>query len=169
MTAIATTEDIDALELLVNSAYRGESSKKGWTTEADLLDGIRIDKERLEEIIRNSDSVILKMIDEDGIITGCVNLQKKQDSMFLGMLTVKPGAQGLGLGKRLMQEAEEYARLQGCSRMVMTVISVRSELIAWYERRGYHLTGEKKPFPSNDPRFGMPKIELEFAVMEKQL
>jgi N-acetylglutamate synthase-like GNAT family acetyltransferase len=169
MTAIATTEDIDALELLVNSAYRGESSKKGWTTEADLLDGIRIDKERLEEIIRNSDSVILKMIDEDGIITGCVNLQKKQDSMFLGMLTVKPGAQGSGLGKRLMQEAEEYARLQGCSRMVMTVISVRSELIAWYERRGYHLTGEKKPFPSNDPRFGMPKIELEFAVMEKQL
>ena len=169
MTAIATTEDIDALELLVNSAYRGETSKKGWTTEADLLDGIRIDKERLEEIIRNSDSVILKMIDEDGIITGCVNLQKKQDSMFLGMLTVKPGAQGSGLGKRLMQEAEEYARLQGCSRMVMTVISVRSELIAWYERRGYHLTGEKKPFPSNDPRFGMPKIELEFAVMEKQL
>ncbi|HZF63312.1 MAG TPA: GNAT family N-acetyltransferase [Chitinophagaceae bacterium] len=169
MTAIATTEDIDALELLVNSAYRGESSKKGWTTEADLLDGIRIDKERLEEIIRNSDSVILKMIDEDGIITGCVNLQKKHDSMFLGMLTVKPGAQGSGLGKRLMQEAEEYARLQGCSRMVMTVISVRSELIAWYERRGYHLTGEKKPFPSNDPRFGMPKIELEFAVMEKQL
>lgn len=163
----AVPADVPQLEILVNSAYRGESSKKGWTTEADLLGGIRIDEEALSDLITKQDSIILKCTDKNTLV-GCVHLQKQSTQIYLGMLTVLPGMQGSGIGKKLLLAAEDYARQLNCSAIVMTVISVRSELIQWYERRGYFLTGEKKPFP-NDPRFGIPKQPLEFVVMKKQL
>ena len=165
---IATDADIPQLVSLVNSAYRGDSSKKGWTTEADLLDGIRTDEEALGKMIRQPDSVILKFTNNEADLVGCVNLQKQGDKMYLGMLTVSPCIQAQGIGKEIVNVAEEYARQQGCSSVVMTVITVRHELIKWYERRGYHQTEEKRPFPA-DPRFGIPKQPLEFVVMEKQL
>ena len=166
---VATTKDIGDLEKLVNSAYRGETSKKRWTTEADLLDGIRTNQEVLTGMINRGDSVILKCTGSKGELVGCVYLQTQEEKLYLGMLTVKPDTQARGIGKRLLQAAEEYAQLQQCSAIRMTVISVRKELINWYERRGYKNTGEKKPFPSNDPRFGLPKQDLEFIVMEKKL
>jgi predicted N-acetyltransferase YhbS len=162
----ASSKDVDKLEVLINSAYRGESSKKGWTTEADLLGGIRIDKKSLEELILVDNSVILKFT-EGGNLLGCVNLVSKEKALYLGMLTVSPTEQQKGIGKKLITASESYARDADFEEIEMTVISKRPELIAYYERRGYQQTGEKRPFPMNDARFGEPKTDLEFIVLRK--
>lgn len=169
MISFAELKNISELNALVNSAYRGDSSRQGWTTEADLLDGIRIDEERLAELIQKQDSVILKYTDGNGQITGCVHLEKKGDRMYLGMLTVSPILQSKGIGKELIRASEEYAQKQGCSSVYMSVITDRTELIAWYEKYGYKNTGIKKPFPMGDPRFGLPKKQLEFVILEKNM
>ena len=166
---IAANEDIAQIEKLVNSAYRGDSSRKGWTTEADLLDGIRTNKDVLSGMINRGDSIVLKCNNAKNQLLGCVYLQKKEEKLYLGMLTVAPDIQAQGIGKKLLQASEEYAQTQQCTAITISVISLRQELIKWYERRGYKATGERKPFPSNDPRFGLPKQQLEFIVMEKQL
>lgn len=165
----ATLADLDDLEKLVNSAYRGEYSKKGWTTEADLLDGVRVTRKSLQELIEKPDAVILLIRNESGRLCGCVNLQKKADRFYLGMLTVEPEIQGGGIGKQLLKTAEDHALQEGIHIIEMTVISRRSELIAWYQRHGYKDTGKKAPFPSGDPAFGIPKVPLEFIVMEKAI
>lgn len=166
----ATPTDLPELTALVNSAYRGESSRKGWTTEADLLGGVRTSQESLAETIARPNAAMLLHRDEGTHeLIGCVYLEQKSDLMYLGMLTVSPEIQARGMGKKLLQEAETYARTLGCRAVEMTVISQRAELIAWYERRGYALTGETRPFPMNDPRFGLPKALLEFVVMRKEL
>ena len=164
----ATLADIPQLNVLVNSAYRGESSKKGWTTEADLLGGIRTDEDVLTSLITKENSVMLLYKNDTGLV-GCVNLQHHDDKVYLGMLTVDPELQGGGVGKILLKAAEDYAKETGCTKIYMTVISIRKELIAWYERHGYKDTGERKPFPMDDPKFGLPKMQLEFIVMEKAI
>jgi ribosomal protein S18 acetylase RimI-like enzyme len=166
--SIATENDIAALDQLVNSAYRGEGSKKGWTTEADLLGGIRTDADGLKKMMAGPGAVIMKYTGDENELQGCVFLQKKGTKLYLGMLTVNPELQAKGIGKKLLHAAEEYGRQQSCEGITMTVISVRHELIAWYERHGYAKTGETEPFPT-DPSFGLPKMALEFVVMEKQL
>jgi len=159
-------DDIPALEILVNSAYRGDSSKKGWTTEAGLLDGIRTNTASLTKMIQNKKAVILKYTDNENRLLGCVYLQKKQTKLYLGMLTVLPDLQATGIGKQLLVAAEEHAKQTACTTITMTVISVRYELIAWYERHGYQATGETEPFPASQ-EFGLPKQPLHFIVMEK--
>lgn len=166
--SIATKEDVAALTLLVNSAYRGNSSKKGWTTEADLLGGQRTNEKILREMMEEPDAVILKYTSSEGTIQACVYLKNKGGKLYLGMLTVSPESQAKGIGKQLLAAAEMYAGKVHCTVIQMTVISVRSELIAWYERHGYRNTGQTEPFPT-DPEFGLPKQQLEFIVMEKQL
>lgn len=168
MITKAVAEDAPELDKLVNSAYRGDTSRQGWTTEADLLDGTRTDAAAIAEIIRTPGTMILKYVDETEIL-GCVELQQHHDKLYLGMLTVRPHLQGKGIGKQLLKAAEEEARKQKCASLFMTVISVRKELIEWYVRHGYQLTGERKPFAFNDPRFGQPKMKLEFVVLEKKL
>ncbi len=166
----ATTTDLPELTQLINSAYRGDSSRKGWTTEADLLGGIRTSEESLAETIaKPGASILLHRDDATDALIGCVYLEQKADLMYLGMLTVSPEIQAQGIGRKLLQEAEAYARTLGCQAVEMTVISQRAELIAWYERRGYALTGETRPFPMGDERFGQPKTDLEFVVMRKAL
>lgn len=164
----ATSSDVPALNTLINSAYRGDSSRRGWTTEADLLDGIRTSEETLGEMIHKSNATILKY-ERAGALLGCVYLEKQQDSLYLGMLTVSPDAQTGGIGKELMVAAEQLARDKHCQKMSMTVLPQRTELIAFYERRGYQPTGQTEPFPMDDPRFGLPKVPLSFIVMEKPL
>ncbi len=161
-------EDIPALVKLVNSAYRGESSKKGWTTEADLLDGSRTDAADLIAVLQSTTDRILKYCDTSNRIVACVHLQEQKQKIYLGMLTVSPELQAGGIGKLLLAAAEQYAKDRHAESIMMTVISVRKELIEWYERRGYKRTGETKPFP-HDPRFGIPKQELVFIVLEKKL
>lgn len=163
---IATEADIPQLVSLVNSAYRGDSSKVGWTTEADILGGIRTDEPTLQEEMRQPGVTILKGTNEEGIIQSCVFLQQHEQSIYLGMLTVSPVLQNKGIGKLLLQEAEAFAKKKGCKSIDMTVISIRKELIAWYERHGYRDTGERKPFVEG-VHIGDPMQPLEFIVMKK--
>jgi len=165
----ADINDIAELNVLVNSAYRGESSKKGWTTEADLLGGIRVDEEGLKEMMNKPNAQILKGTDDAGKIIACVFVEKKNSRLYFGMLTVQPDLQAKGIGKQLMNEIEKEAKTLHCTSIYMTVISDRIELIRWYEKYSYQLTGTTEPFPMNNPRFGLPKKQLEFVIMEKML
>ncbi len=165
----ASKEDIPVLVVLINSAYRGESSKKGWTTEADLLDGeLRTDIPALTVLLDNPAAAMLKYTAEKNSISGCVYLEKQERGLYLGMLTVSPSQQASGIGKQLLYAAEQYARGKNCPCIFMSVISIRHELIDWYERQGYHKTGETKPFPA-DNLFGIPTQPLEFIIMEKKM
>lgn len=165
----ATLNDAELLATLVNSAYRGETSKKGWTTEADLLDGERTNTDTMRGLLERDDSVILKVLHPEKGLIASVHLQRESDHVYLGMLTVSPVLQGAGVGKMLLKAAEAHAIEMGLPVIRMTVITVREELIAWYERHGYFRTGDTKPFPAADPRFGIPRQFLEFAVLEKKL
>ena len=169
----ATDAELDAIAALVNSGYRGDASRAGWTTEADFLGGQRTDAEALRgELAARPGAVLLTLRDEPhGELLGSVWLEPQgADSWYLGMLTVRPDLQARGLGRTLLAEAEGYARARGARRMRMSVITVRDTLIAWYERRGYVRTGETRPFPYGDERFGIPlRDDLRFEVLEKVL
>lgn len=166
----ATPADIDALVALVESAYRGDVSKQGWTTEADLLGGRRTGADDISACIGRPQSVIL-MAERDGELLGCAHVAIEDGVGYFGMFSVSPTLQGGGIGKRLLAEAERVVREDwGLGAMRMTVIDVRDELIAFYERRGYRRTGIHKAFPYGDERFGQPKRDdLRFEVLEKAL
>jgi GNAT superfamily N-acetyltransferase len=171
----ATHDDIPALIALVTSAYRGDVSRQGWTTEADLLDGQRIDAEMLSADLQRPQSLVL-LAEEGARSIACAHIavEAAEDgapTAYFGMFSVDPQAQGEGIGKRVLAEAERIAgETFGCARMRMTVIDCRDELIAYYERRGYRRTGVKKPFPYDDPRYGLPRRDdLRFEVLEKPL
>lgn len=167
----ATTADLPAVVTLVNSAYRGDSSRAGWTTEADLLGGQRTDEAMLRAQISDQGHSLL-LLEVDGALTGCVYLElETDDAAYLGMLTIGPNAQARGFGKALLAAAERYVeQTWGARRLRMTVIAQRLGLIAWYERRGYLRTGEREPFPYEDVRFGLPKREdLYMVVLCKSL
>jgi ribosomal protein S18 acetylase RimI-like enzyme len=168
MITQATTKDISSLNRLINSAYRGESSKKGWTTEANILDGSRTTEKELNEIIENNKNTILKYTEGNKII-GCVLLVEKESELYLGMLTVSPELQNSGIGKKLMQQAEVVALELGLTKIVMTVISVREELISWYKRKGYVDTGVREPFPTSDVFSQTSNEPLEFIVLGKSI
>lgn len=167
---LATLADIPAIEKLVTSAYRGDASRAGWTTEADLLDGQRVDPVGIGEVIEKSGSLVI-LAARGVLLLACCHIEKQGDACYFGMFAVDPTLQGGGVGKLVMAEAERVAKDDfGCTRMEMTVISVRDELIAWYERRGYRRTGKCKPFPYGDERFGIPKRDdLKFELLVKTL
>ena len=169
----AKPADLAAVAQLVNSAYRGETSRQGWTTEADYLDGQRTDPETLERDLDDEPRArLLTLRDEEGgPLLGCVWLEPTDgDAWYLGMLTVRPDIQDRQLGRTMLAAAEDYARGQGAGRIRMTVVQVRDTLIAWYVRRGYAATGQTLPFPYEDQRFGEPRRDdLHFIVMEKPL
>ena len=171
--SVARESDLEAIVALVNSAFRGDSSRAGWTTEADMVGGQRTDAELLRaELASRPGALFLLMRDEpDGPLLGCAWLEPKNpDVWYLGMFTIRPDMQSRRLGRTLLREAEEFAAAHGARRMRMTVITVRDELIAWYERRGYARTGELLPFPYGDERFGLPlRDDLEFEALEKEL
>jgi len=166
---IADEKDIASLVALMDSAYRGEHSKKGWTTEADLFIGNkRTDETTVANIIKTPGSVFLKYLNEEGVLEGCVFLHKKDKRIYLGMFSVSPLAQGKGIGKKMLAAADDYAKELNCSSIYMTVITVRKELIAWYERNGYQKTSKVLPFPL-DERYGIPTQPLEMLVLQKHL
>ena len=168
----ADAADVAAIVDLVESAYRGDASRVGWTTEADLLDGQRTDADVVREAVASDASVLLVAVDDDGNLLACCQLEPHGDATcYFGMFAVRPTQQGGGVGRDLLADAESYARERlAATTMQMTVIAQRSELIAWYERRGYHRTGETRPFPYGDERFGLPRRDdLHFVVLEKSL
>jgi ribosomal protein S18 acetylase RimI-like enzyme len=166
--AIATTTDVPAMVALLNSAYRGDASRQGWTTEANLIAGdTRATSGMLESVMEQPGSVMLICKDAD-VLVACVNLQQQQQRLYLGMFAVAPHLQGRGVGKLLLQAAETYAKQQNCTSIYMLVITKRQELIAWYTKYGYADTCERKPF-AEDAVTGEHLQPLEFMVLEKNL
>jgi ribosomal protein S18 acetylase RimI-like enzyme len=171
----ATAADAAVVADLVESGYRGERSRAGWTTEADLLDGQRTSIEGVLEVLGQPGSHIL--LGERGGADGrleliaSAQLERQPAHAYFGMFSVRPGLQNGGYGRQVLDEAERIARqVWGLVEMRMSVIEQRAELIAWYERRGYARTGEFLPFPYGDERFGLPKRpDLRFAVLAKPL
>ncbi|MDR2013371.1 MAG: GNAT family N-acetyltransferase [Rhodanobacter sp.] len=167
----ARVQDIGAVVALVESAYRGESSRRGWTTEADILDGQRADPAIVGELLRKPQSIVL-LAESGGAPLACMHVEKLDEATaYFGMFAVRPDAQNSGIGRAVLAEAERIAGEEWrCVRMQMTVIWTRDELIAWYERRGYRRTGRYSPFPYGDERFGIPRRDdLRFESLEKTL
>ena len=172
----ATPDDVEALAAFINRGYRGDTARRGWTHEADILGGQRTDAATLAASIADPDAgtlLILRASGSDAILacvaTQLVSASEGSPKCHLSMLTVRPEAQGRGLGRRLIGAVESRARVAGCVAVEMTVIHVRTELIAYYGRRGYRPTGRTEPFPYHDARFGLPKREdLYFVVLEKR-
>ncbi len=166
----ALEADCASLASFVNAGYRGETSRAGWTTEADLLGGQRVDADGLRDAIGKQGSVVL-LYEPAGEIAACVALERRAADCHLGMLTVRPARQSTGLGRRVLAAAERYAQDKfGATCMSMSVIVQRTELIAWYERRGYRRTGRFEPFPYGDARFGLPRRpDLRFEILAKNL
>jgi GNAT superfamily N-acetyltransferase len=166
----AVEADIDAIVALVHSAYRGDTSRQGWTTEADLLDGQRTDRADVAQVLAAPDSAVLLAHVDDELLA-CCHVERHGEAAYFGMFAVHPPRQGGGLGRQVLEEAERYARQTWrCRAMHMKVIDLRGDLMAWYERRGYRRTGEYSPFPYGDERFGIPRRDdLKFELMVKDL
>jgi len=170
---VATLDDAEEISRLVNSAYRGDSSRQGWTTEADFLDGQRTDVNSIRAVIGDPKQKLLLL--RDPALVGCVTIERMthdgEPGCYLGMLTIAPDAQDDGHGRFLLTAAENYAREHWQARFVtLSVIQLRESLIAWYERRGYKKNGVTRPFPYGKPEFGMPKRnDLYFVMLEKNI
>jgi GNAT superfamily N-acetyltransferase len=165
----ATVVDIDEVVALAESAYRGEASRAGWTTEADFLDGQRIDRNGVLAMLGTDQQIVLAVM--EGAAVGCCHVVRDGDDCWFGLFAVAPGLQGRGIGDALLAQAERVARVNlGAARMKMKVIWLRDSLIAWYERRGYARTPETHPFPYGDDRYGRPRRDdLHFIVLEKAI
>lgn len=159
----ASPADAPALKALVEAAYRGNSARRGWNHEADILDDERVAPGEIEAML-DDPAVTMLVAREGAALTGCVAVTRKSAELaYLGMLSVAPDLQSSGLGGRLLDAAEHSARARGIAAIEMTVIDSRESLIAWYERRGYARTGETRPFPVlRDP-------PITFAVLEKPI
>lgn len=165
---LAVESDVDAIVALVNSAYRGDSSRAGWTTEADFLDGQRTDAREVSELVGDDGSAILLMLQGEDII-GTAEIKRHGDAAYTGMIVVKPVLQGHGLGKTLLHQVEQVVAEWGLTRIRMLVITLRTELIDFYLRRGYRCTGEYRPFPKGE-QFGIPKRDdLKLEYLEKSV
>jgi ribosomal protein S18 acetylase RimI-like enzyme len=167
---VAVGTDVPAIVALVESAYRGEASRAGWTTEADLLDGQRTDGTEVTRLMEDPANRILLAESSEGLL-GSVLLRDEGEAIYIGMFAVRPGLQGRGVGSELLAEVERIGREElGRPAARMTVLVQRTELIAWYQRRGYQLTGAREPFPYDDPRLGLPRrSDLVFEVLRKDL
>ena len=167
---LAVPADAERLAALIRTAYRGEASRQGWTSEVDLVGGDRINVEQVRSLIEGPSSMMLVLGEENGIIA-CCQVEDRGDSLaYFGTFAVSPAAQGAGLGRRLMAEAERHAALTfGSAELEMTVLAQQEMLIAWYERLGFRRTGETRPFPA-DETFARPlRDDLHFVVLAKSL
>lgn len=166
----AQGRDVDAVVALTESAYRGDASRVGWTTEADLLDGQRTDAESVRALLADPHGLLL-LAETEGELLACAHLSRGGEHAWFGMFAVRPDRQAAGIGKRVLAEAERMAsEAWGCREMRMRVIDLRDELIQWYQRRGYRRTGTFEPFPYGNPRFGLPRRDgLRFETLSKSL
>jgi ribosomal protein S18 acetylase RimI-like enzyme len=164
----ATASDFPDIIALMNAAFRGT---EGWSIEGEIIKGQRTNESLLSEETRNGAFYLLSRNETTSTLDGCVSLQPSSpEKWYLGSLTVTPALQNAGFGRKLLDAAENYAAARGARTIEITVVNVRESLIAWYERRGYQRTGETRPFPYGDTRYGTPtRNDLEFIVLEKHL
>lgn len=165
----ARTQDAEAVAALVHSAYRGEESTLGWTTESHLVGGQRADAAMVAELVAAPDGVVLVLEDEAELLA-CCHVERRAGAAYVGMFAVRPARQGRGLGRRMLEAAEDRARAWGRDRLELSVLDRRPELLAWYERCGFELTGVRHPFPYGDERYGVPqRPDLALLGMAKRL
>ncbi|KAJ7086702.1 acyl-CoA N-acyltransferase [Mycena epipterygia] len=164
---LAEPSDAPVLASLVRRAYRGEV---GWTTEAAMLTDERIDAPRVLKTIADANTTVLVAV-EGSRIVGCCELLRLENGMaYFGMFAVEPELQAVGLGKHILAQAEAEAERSGAIGIEMTVVAQREELIAWYQRRGYTITGETRPFPYDELVNGVAlRDDLHFMVLTKSL
>ncbi|WP_158792577.1 GNAT family N-acetyltransferase [Granulicella sp. L60] len=169
----AVEADYPEVVELANIAFRGTGPSASWNTEADFITGQRLTEPLLrEDLTAKPHAQLLLQRDAPGQpLLGSVWLEPRDDhTWYLGLLTIRPDQQNRQLGRTLLADAESFAKQAGAQRIRMTVVNVRDTLIAWYQRRGYALTGETAPFPYGDERFGKPlRDDLHFVVLEKPL
>jgi GNAT superfamily N-acetyltransferase len=170
--AEATDADVPAVVELINRAFRGRGADASWSTQEHYIEGTRTTAEMLrEEMAAHADARLLLWRRPDNTLLGCVWMQPEANHVwYLGSLSVDPREQDAGSGRRLLAAAEDWARARGAQEIKMTVVQVRAALLEWYARRGYALTGETKPFPYGDTRYGRPtRDDLYFVVLSKRL
>jgi N-acetylglutamate synthase-like GNAT family acetyltransferase len=161
----AAASDAPAIAALIESAYRGDESRRGWTTEAHLIEGDRTSPDEIADFIADPNAKFLMAFDASALI-GCALLKNENGEGYFGMFAVKPTLQGGGHGKQILAHAEQQIRaLWHCRSIAMTTISIREDLIAYYERRGYKRTGTK-PFPF-DREPGAKRTDFHFVVLTK--
>lgn len=167
---IATLEYTEAIVALIESAYRGDSGLRGWTTETHLIDGQRTDDEEIVALLCAPNSHFFILLEGEELAACCL-LERREDSAYFGMFAVSPLRQSRGYGGQMIAHAERYAAEQWqVDKMVMSVIKQREELLEWYIRKGYRNTGKTLPFPYGNPRAGIPKRDdLVFLVLEKAI
>ncbi|NCT91868.1 GNAT family N-acetyltransferase [Cellulomonas sp. APG4] len=167
---MATVDDAPAVADLVHRAYRSDESRTGWTTEADLVGGQRVDAAMVSELVTSPTGVVLVAEDDDGLLA-CCHLERRDAVAYLGMFAVRPRHQGRGTGRAMLSAAEEHAaRAWGAATLEISVINHRHELIAWYERCGFARTGVEHAFPYGDERYGLPqRDDLVLLEMVKRL
>lgn len=167
----AREADLPAIVALMNAAFRGREAEQGWSTEKGIITGDRTTISLLQEEMTVGAVYLLAKEEGSSTLRACVSLQRESSERWhLGALTVSPAQQNGGFGRELLAAAEGFAAARGARTIEMTVVHVRDALIAWYQRRGYRLTGETRPFPYGDQRFGTPtRDDLTFVVLEKHL
>ncbi|HXH32561.1 MAG TPA: GNAT family N-acetyltransferase [Bacteriovoracaceae bacterium] len=147
-TRRAAGSDAKDLCAVINSAYRGEPSKEGWTSEADLVGGLRIDLAGVSELLGlEKNHFIVAVNDADGLLGSVHVIEEAAGVLYFGLLAVNPKFQTAGIGKRLLAEVEKLAQVQGARKIRIMVLNVRDELISYYERRGFRLSGQEEKFP----------------------
>jgi ribosomal protein S18 acetylase RimI-like enzyme len=168
---LAEDTDLPAIVDLMNAAFRGRLAEKSWSFGTAYVTGTRTNESLLREEIAGGALILLAKEDASLALQGCVSLRRlSAERWYLGSLTVDPALQNKGFGRTLLYRAEEYAVAHGARTMEITVVYVRTALISWYERRGYRRTGETRPFPYGDNRFGIPtRDDLKFVVLDKSL
>jgi ribosomal protein S18 acetylase RimI-like enzyme len=168
----ALESDFPAIIDLANLAYRGTGANSSWNIE-NFIEGQRINDSLLrEELAAKPNAHLLTYRDDpNSPILGTVLLDPQQNGVwYLGLFTIHPHLQKQKLGRTLLSAAEDFAKERGARRIQMTVVNVRDVLIAWYQRRGYTLNGETRPFPYGDDRFGKPtRDDLHFVVLQKNI
>ncbi len=163
-----TKDDIKAVVELINKAYR-ENNPNSWTSEAHLLSGIRVNEDNINDILEEKNSKIYIAKFEDKI-AGTIQAKLEDEDIHIGLFAVHPDFQSFGVGKKLLEFTEQSSmKLYNADKFKMQVISIRTDLIEFYKRRGYEVTNTFLEFPKSELWNFRTNEELRFVVLEKNI